>query len=35
MDSKICVYIQCVKKIIPEIAKSLGSNYIIDMDNNS
>ena len=33
MDSKI--YIQCVKKIIPEISESLGSDYIIYMDNDS
>ena len=33
MDSKI--YIQCVKKIIPEITESLGSDYIIYMDNDS
>ena len=33
MDSKICI--QCVKKIIPEITESLGSDYIIDMDNDS
>ena len=33
MDSKI--YIQCVKKIISEITESLGSDYIIYMDNDS
>ena len=33
MDSKI--YIQCVKKIIPEITESLGSDYIIYMNNDS
>ena len=33
MDSKI--YVQCVKKIIPEITESFGSNYIIYMDNDS
>ena len=33
MDSKI--YIQCIKKIIPEITESLGSDYIIYMDNDS
>ena len=33
MDSK--KYIQCVKKIIPEITESLESNYIIYMDNDS
>ena len=27
--------IQCVKKIIPEITESLGSDYIIYMDNDS
>ena len=33
MDSKI--YIQCLKKIIPEITESLGTDYIIYMDNYS
>ena len=33
MNSKI--YIQCVEKIIPEITESLGSDYIIYMDNDS